>query len=95
MSLKRKAEEQVSSNHESAFAIAAIAVGLWAEFTEVGELLMSHLQELCPYVIPYYQPRLPGQSSADYHRYIFFGMDIKNRNFLKIFNVEKTKLRKV
>ncbi|XP_025092807.1 nucleoporin GLE1-like [Pomacea canaliculata] len=73
--IARKAEEQVSSNHESAFAIAAIAVGLWAEFTEVGELLMSHLQELCPYVIPYYQPRLPGQSSADYHRALGYKVD--------------------
>lgn len=66
--IARKAEEQVSSNHESAFAIAAVAVGLWSDFPDVGELLMAHMQALCPYVLPFMPPRLPQQSSADYHR---------------------------
>lgn len=66
--LQRKADEQVSSSHESAFAIAAVAVGLWSEHPDVGELLMAHLQALCPYILPFYPPRLPNQSSADYHR---------------------------
>ncbi|XP_076472943.1 uncharacterized protein LOC143302244 [Babylonia areolata] len=64
----RKADEQVSSNHESAFAIAAVAVGLWKEFPDVGDLIMAHLQALCPYVLPFYPPRLPNQSSEEYHK---------------------------
>ena len=67
---QRKADEQVSSSHESAFAIAAVAVGLWLEYPDVGELLMAHLQALCPYILPFYPPRLPNQSSTDYHRLV-------------------------
>ena len=67
---QRKADEQVSSSHESAFAIAAVAVGLWLEYPDVGELLMAHLQAFCPYILPFYPPRLPNQSSTDYHRLV-------------------------
>ncbi|KAK7480067.1 hypothetical protein BaRGS_00028704 [Batillaria attramentaria] len=73
--IARKAEEQVSSSHESAFAIAAVAVGLWAEFPDVGKLLMCHLQALCPYVLPFMPPRLPQQSSADYHKSLGYNVE--------------------
>ncbi|KAL8619084.1 hypothetical protein ACOMHN_019356 [Nucella lapillus] len=66
--IARKADEQVSSNHESAFAIASVAVGLWTEFPDVGELILAHLQALCPYVLPLYPPRLPNQSTEEYHK---------------------------
>ncbi|XP_005107179.1 nucleoporin GLE1 [Aplysia californica] len=66
--LVRKGEEQVTSKHESAFAIGAVAVALWAEFPLVGELFMAHLHAVCPYVLPLYAVRQGGQSSADFHR---------------------------
>jgi len=66
--LVRKGEEQVTSKHDSAFPIAAVAVGLWAEFPLVGELILAHLQAKCPYILPLYSPRREGQSSADYHK---------------------------
>ncbi|CAH1273773.1 GLE1 [Branchiostoma lanceolatum] len=48
--------EQIASNHESAFPIAAVAVGVWIEFPDVGELLMAHFHRACPYIVPFYPP---------------------------------------
>ncbi|XP_070204617.1 mRNA export factor GLE1-like [Littorina saxatilis] len=73
--IARKADEQVSSSHESAYGVAAVAVGLWCEFPDVGELLMAHLQALCPYVVPFYPPRLPNQSTVDYHKTLGYRVD--------------------
>ena len=58
----------MTSHHESAFGISAVAVGLWAEFPLVGQLIMGHLQAECPYMLPLYAVRQEGQSSTDYHR---------------------------
>ncbi|KAI8749245.1 nucleoporin GLE1 [Biomphalaria glabrata] len=66
--LVKKGEEQVTSKHESAFAIAAVVVGLWVNFPIIGELFLAHLYVLCPYVLPYYATRQDGQSNTDYFK---------------------------
>ncbi|XP_060554278.1 mRNA export factor GLE1-like [Ruditapes philippinarum] len=64
----KKGDEQVSSKHESAFAIGMVAAGLWTESPSIGEMLLAHFQAQCPYLVPYYIPRQEGQSDADYFK---------------------------
>ncbi|XP_045171879.2 mRNA export factor GLE1-like [Mercenaria mercenaria] len=64
----KKGDEQVSSKHESAFAIGMVAAGLWRESPSIGQLLLAHFQAQCPYLVPYYIPRQEGQSDADYFK---------------------------
>lgn len=64
----KKGDEQVSSKHESAFAIGMVAAGLWRESPSIGELLLAHFQAQCPYLVPYYVPKQEGQSDADYFK---------------------------
>ncbi|GAB1604587.1 nucleoporin GLE1-like [Argonauta hians] len=64
----KKGAEQVSSSHESAFAIALVAVGLWQNFPEFGELLLANFYISCPYIVPYYIPQQDGQNTEEYHK---------------------------
>ncbi|XP_014670144.1 PREDICTED: nucleoporin GLE1-like [Priapulus caudatus] len=64
----RQGDEQVASNHESAFAIAAVAVEIWCKFPSVGDLILAHFQRKCPYLVPYYVPREEGQTDEQYYR---------------------------
>ncbi|KAH9515160.1 Nuclear pore complex nucleoporin component [Bulinus truncatus] len=66
--LVKKGEEQVTSKHESAFAIAAVTVGLWISFPIIGELFIAHLQALCPYVLPYDTTSQDAQSNIEYYK---------------------------
>ncbi|XP_065830771.1 mRNA export factor GLE1-like [Oscarella lobularis] len=60
--------QQVSSNHESAFPFAAVTVGLWEQFPELGELLLAHFHSTCPYTVPVYIPKTQGQSSNEHYK---------------------------
>ncbi|KAL4223047.1 Nuclear pore complex nucleoporin component [Mactra antiquata] len=64
----KKGDEQVSSKHESAFALGMVAAGLWREVPDIGDLLLAHFHSQCPYLVPYYIPRQEGQSDEDYFR---------------------------
>lgn len=64
----RKGEEQVSSNYESAFAIALVAAGLWQEHSDLGDLLLAHFYAQCPYLVPYYIPKQEGQTDEEYFK---------------------------
>ncbi|WAR02343.1 GLE1-like protein [Mya arenaria] len=83
----KKGEEQVSSKHESAFAIAMVAVGLWRESPSLGDLFLAHFYAQCPYLVPYYAPKLQGQSDKDYFEsrgYRYEGGQVENQEkFLK------------
>jgi len=59
----------VSSNYDSAFAIALVAVGLWKEDPEIGDYLLAHFYSKCPYLVPYYPPKVQGQRDEDYFTY--------------------------
>ncbi|XP_019614919.1 PREDICTED: nucleoporin GLE1-like [Branchiostoma belcheri] len=60
--------EQIASNHESAFPIAAVAVGVWMEFPDVGDLLLAQFHRACPYIVPFYPPRMDGQTDEDFYK---------------------------
>ena len=55
LSLQRQGEEQVASRGDAAFPIAAVAVGIWTEFPELGELILA----------PFYIPKKEGMSTAE------------------------------
>jgi len=59
--------QQVASQHESAFTYAAVAVGVWADHEDVGQLLLAHFHKQCPYTVPYYPPKLPNQTNQEYY----------------------------
>jgi len=57
---------QISRKSESAFAFAVVAVMISAKFSKLMPLILVHLAETCPYVIPMYPPKRPQQSREDY-----------------------------
>ena len=59
----------MSSNHESAFPIAAVAVGVCREHPDLLDVLLAHFYRVCPYLVPYYIPKTDGQSTEQYYRY--------------------------
>lgn len=65
---QKKGAEQVSSSYESAFAIATVAVGLWVNLPDLGELLLANFHLACPYIVPYYIPQEDGQSTEDHQK---------------------------
>ncbi|XP_022106072.1 nucleoporin GLE1-like [Acanthaster planci] len=64
----KQSDEQVSSNYESAFPFAAIAVTLWCEFPDVGELMLAHFYLKCPFLVPYHITKSQDQSNEDYYK---------------------------
>ncbi|XP_015597415.1 nucleoporin GLE1 isoform X2 [Cephus cinctus] len=61
-------ETLISSKPEMAFPVAAVAVALWNEHPDFGELLMAHFHKTCPYTVPIFLPQQKGQSNEDYYR---------------------------
>ncbi|XP_073397213.1 mRNA export factor GLE1 [Dendrobates tinctorius] len=47
-------EEEVASNHNTAFLIASVALGLSERYPKVGELFLANLHKKCPYTVPFY-----------------------------------------
>ena len=68
---------QISSSFNSAFSFAAVALGIWAELPDVGQLILAHFYQACPYLVPYYVPRTPGQSVEDYFQLL--GYDVNGK----------------
>ena len=66
--LQKQGDEQVSSNHESAFAFAAIALALWQEIPDMGELLQHHFYRSSPFLVPYHIAKKEEQSLEDYYK---------------------------
>ncbi|XP_077996075.1 mRNA export factor GLE1-like [Glandiceps talaboti] len=66
--LVKQGDEQVSSSLDSAFPIALVAVGVWSDFPDFGELLLAHFHLACPYLVPYYILQKTGQSDEDHYK---------------------------
>eukprot|EP00795_Rhopilema_esculentum_P001870 gene1870-16369_t len=74
---------QISSSFNSAFSFGAVAVGIWAQFPEVGKLMLAHFYTTCPYLVPYYLHKGPDQSVAEYCKKLGYevnGEDIEDEN---------------
>lgn len=84
----KKGEEQVSAKHSSAFAIAAVTVGLLAEHPDILPPLLAYFHQMCPYTVPYHITKSEGQSMEDYlkqlgYKYDSDGNTEKQDQFLK------------
>lgn len=51
-----------------AFPVAAVAVALWNDYPDFGDLLLAHFRRTCPYILPVFLPRLQGQTSEEYYK---------------------------
>lgn len=50
-----------------AFPIAAVVVALWNDYSDFGDLLLSHFHNICPFTVPVFMPRMVGQSNEYYY----------------------------
>lgn len=61
----QQGSQQVSSSPKSAFPIAALAIGVWSAFPDVGDLMLAHFYKACPFLVPFYIPKTEGD--GDYY----------------------------
>lgn len=61
-------EEQIVSNGDTAFPIAALAVGLWCRFPDLGDLLLGHFYMRCPALVPVFFSPDSVDSEVEYLR---------------------------
>lgn len=61
-----QAETQVSLHAPSAFPLAQVVTEMMVVIPAVKNIFMALLITRCPYIIPRYPPRLPGQSDRDH-----------------------------
>ncbi|XP_037513993.1 mRNA export factor GLE1 [Rhipicephalus sanguineus] len=61
-------EEQIVSNEETAFPVAALAVGLWCRYPDLGDLLLGHFYMRCPALVPVFFSRSMAASESEYLR---------------------------
>ena len=66
---------QVASSFKAAFPIAAVALGVWSSFPDVGELLMGHFYTKCPYTVPFYIPKTKDISTPDYCKLVGYAVE--------------------
>ncbi|KAJ2714343.1 Nuclear pore complex nucleoporin component [Coemansia spiralis] len=64
----KQAEREVSVAHHAAYPLAATAVKIMQSHPQLVDMLMVRLVKKCPYVIPEYIRRQPGQSVTDFMR---------------------------
>jgi len=65
---QKQGEDQVASQSDAAFPTAAVAVGIWSEFPELGDLILAHFYSACPVLVPFYLPQGKDMSTAEHLR---------------------------
>lgn len=58
----------MASNVEIAYPVAALAVGLWCRFPDLGDILEGHFYKRCPALIPVFFSRSAVASNSEYLR---------------------------
>ena len=71
----QQGSKQVSSSPESAFPVAAVVIGVWSSFPDVGELILAHLHKACPFLVPFNIPRTEGTSDVEYYTTLGYTCD--------------------
>ncbi|CAH3128846.1 unnamed protein product [Pocillopora meandrina] len=64
--LVQQGSQQVSSSHSSAFPIAAVIVGIWSSFPDIGDLVLAQFCDQCPFLVPFYIPRTAELADVEY-----------------------------
>ncbi|KAJ2467008.1 Nuclear pore complex nucleoporin component, partial [Coemansia sp. RSA 2320] len=70
----KQAEKEVSIAQHAAYPLATATVLLMQRFPQLVDLLLVRLVKKCPYVVPQYMAKRPGQSVEDYLRGIGYKM---------------------
>ena len=65
---QKQGEDQVSSNKEAAFPLAAVAIGMWSKYPELGEHILAHFHSSCPILVPLYVQKSSDMTDVDYMR---------------------------
>lgn len=65
---QKQGEDQVASQSDAAFATAAVAVAIWSEFPELGDLILGHFHMTCPLLVPFYPRKEDSMSEAEHMR---------------------------
>lgn len=73
--LVKQGQEQVSSNYKSAFPFAALAVGLWSQYPDVGDLILANFHHQCPFLVPYHIAKTENQSNEEYYKLLGYLYD--------------------
>ncbi|XP_071848274.1 uncharacterized protein [Apostichopus japonicus] len=73
--LVKQGHEQVSSNYESAFPFATLAVGLWCKYPDVGDLILANFHQQCPFLVPYHISKQENQSNEEYYKLLGYQYD--------------------
>lgn len=86
--LVQQGEHLVSSSPDAAYPIASVIIALWARFPDLGKLILAHLQQDCPYLVPMMMPQCQGLSDENFYktrgyRYNEDGTIEKQDKFLK------------
>ena len=64
--LVEKGEETVATRPETAFQYVQVILQVCKQVREFESILIAQIHEKCPLTVPYYKPRLPGQSDDQY-----------------------------
>ncbi|CAJ0968270.1 unnamed protein product [Ranitomeya imitator] len=64
--LQEQGEEEVASNHCTAFLIASVTLGLCERYPKLGELFLANLHKKCPPSVPYYPAYKEGSPLEEY-----------------------------
>lgn len=68
-------QSQVASSFKAAFPIAAVCVGLWSLFPDFGDLLLGHFYNKCPFLVPFYVPKIESISTVEYCKLVGYDVD--------------------
>lgn len=64
-------KETVASRPETSFQYCLVIIEVLKQLDKFEKILMGQFQEKCPYVVPYYKPKLPNQSDLEYYELEF------------------------
>ena len=59
----------MSSHFEAAFPTAAVALGVWSEHLDIGDLLLASFYLTCPILVPLPIPAPPQVTEGEYKRW--------------------------
>lgn len=65
--LVEKGEETVATRPETAFQYVQVILKVIKQVKEFESILIAQFHEKCPLTVPYYKPRLPGQTDDQYY----------------------------
>ena len=60
----------MSSHFEAAFPTAAVALGVWSEHPDIGDLLLASFYHTCPILVPLPIPTPPKVTEGEYKRWV-------------------------